>query len=138
VLTALPVVHPDRAALLDIYRRQMRGMRDHQAPDGMWFQVVDTPGSYREASVTALVLTATARGIRHGWLDSSYRSVVDRAWRALLAHVRIDGTLVDVCISTGAGPTRRYYLDRPAVNGADDRGGALILGAALEVAMLDR
>ena len=138
VLTALPVVHPDRAALLDIYRRQMRGMRDHQAPDGMWFQVVDTPGSYREASVTALVLTATARGIRHGWLDSSYRSVVGRAWRALLAHVRIDGTLVDVCISTGAGPTRRYYLDRPAVNGADDRGGALILGAALEVAMLDR
>jgi len=138
VLTALPVGHLDRAALLDIYRRQMRGMRDHQAPDGMWFQVVDTPGSYREASVTALVLTAIARGIRHGWLDSSYRSVVDRAWRALLAHVRIDGTLVDVCISTGAGPTRRYYLDRPAVNGADDRGGALILGAALEVAMLDR
>lgn len=138
VLTALPVGHLDRAALLDIYRRQMRGMRDHQAPDGMWFQVVDTPGSYREASVTALVLTAIARGIRHGWLDSSYRSVVDRAWRALLVHVRIDGTLVDVCISTGAGPTRRYYLDRPAVNGADDRGGALILGAALEVAMLDR
>jgi len=29
-----------------------------------------------------------------------------------------------------ARPTRRYYLDRPAVNGADDRGGALILGAA--------
>jgi unsaturated rhamnogalacturonyl hydrolase len=138
VLTALPVGHLDRAALLDIYRRQMRGMHDHQAPDGMWFQVVDTPGSYREASVTALVLTAIARGIRHGWLDSSYRSVVDRAWRALLAHVRIDGTLVDVCISTGAGPTRRYYLDRPAVNGADDRGGALILGAALEVAILDR
>ena len=88
--------------------------------------------------MTALVLTAIARGIRHGWLDSSYRSVVDRAWRALLAHVRIDGTLVDVCISTGAGPTRRYYLDRPAVNGSDDRGGALSLGAALEVAMLDR
>jgi rhamnogalacturonyl hydrolase YesR len=138
VLTALPATDPDRAALLDIYRRQMRGMRDHQAPDGMWFQVVDTPGSYREASVTALALTATARGIRHGWLDSSYRGVVDQAWRALLAHVRVDGTLVDVCISTGAGPTRRYYLDRPAVNGADDRGGALILGAALEVVALER
>lgn len=136
VLTALPVADPAYAALVDIYGRQMRGMRDHQAPDGMWSQVVDTPGSYREASVTALVITAMARGLRHGWLDSAYRPVVDRAWRALLAHVRLDGTLVDVCISTGAGPTRRYYLDRPAVDGADDRGGALILGAALEVEAL--
>ncbi len=137
VLTGLPDDHPDRQALLDIYRRQMVAMRRYQAPDGMWSQVVDMPGSYREASVTALTLTAMARGIRHGWLDPSYRPVVERAWRALLAHVRIDGTLVDVCISTGAGPTRRYYLDRTAVNGADDRGGALILGAALEVHALD-
>jgi rhamnogalacturonyl hydrolase YesR len=133
LLTALPTAHGARSAVLDIYRRQMDGMRNHQAPDGMWFQVVDTPGSYREASVTALTVTAMARGIRQGWLDPSFRSVVERGWRALLAHVQADGTLVDVCISTGAGPTRRYYLDRPAVNGADDRGGALVLGAALEV-----
>ena len=133
LLTALPAAHAARSAVLVIYRRQMEGMRRHQAPDGLWFQVVDTPGSYREASVTALMITAMARGIRLGWIDESYRLVVDRAWRALRSHVRQDGTLVDVCISTGAGPTRRYYLDRPAVNGADDRGGALILGAALEV-----
>ena len=138
LLTALPAAHTARPAVLDIYRRQMEGMRHHQAPDGMWFQVVDTPGSYREASVTALTITAMARGVRLGWLDESYRLVVDRAWRALLGHVRQDGTLIDVCISTGAGPTRRYYLDRPAVNGADDRGGALILGAALEVHALVR
>ena len=133
LLTALPADHPARPAVFDIYRRQMAGLREHQAPDGMWFQVVDVPGSYREASVTALTVTAMARGLRLGWLDPSFRPVVERAWRALLAHVQLDGALVDVCISTGAGPTRRYYLDRPAVNGADDRGGALILGAALEV-----
>jgi hypothetical protein len=45
----------------------------------------------------------------------------------------VDGTLVDVCASTGAGPTRRYYLDRPAITGADDRGGAMGLLAALEM-----
>ena len=138
VLTALSPEEQGRSALMDIYRRQMRAMRDHQAPDGMWAQVVDVPGSYREATVTALTLTAMARGVRLGWLDDSYRSVVTRAWRALLAHVRRDGTLVDVCISTGAGPTRRYYLDRTAIDGADDRGGALILGAALEVDALER
>ena len=132
LLTVLPADHPQRAAVLDIHRRHLAAMRAHQAPDGMWRQVVDEPGSYRETSVTAMTLTAMARGLRLGWLDASYRPIVDRAWRALLAHVLEDGALVDVCIGTGAGPTRRHYLDRPAVNGADDRGGAMVLGAALE------
>ena len=132
LLTVLPADHPDREAVLDIHRRHLTGMRTQQAPDGMWRQIVDVPGSYRETSVTAMTLTALTRGIRLGWLDASYRPAVDRAWRALLAHVLEDGRLVDVCFSTGAGPTRRHYLDRPAVNGADDRGGAMVLGAALE------
>ena len=132
LLTALPDDHPDRAGILDIHRRHLEAMHAQQAPDGMWRQIVDVPGSYRETSVTAMTLTAMARGIRRGWLDESYRPVVDRAWRVLLAHVADDGTLVDVCFSTGAGPTERHYLDRPAVNGADDRGGAMVLGAALE------
>ena len=132
-LTALPQDHPDRSAILDVYVRHMRGLRADQAPDGMWRQVVDLPGSYRESSVTALTLSAMARGIRLGWLDDSYTPVVERAWRALLAHVVDDGTMVDVCISTGAGPTLRHYLDRTAVNGADDRGGAMALAAALEM-----
>ena len=132
LLTVLPADHPEREAVLDIHRRHLAGMRSRQAPDGMWRQIVDVSGSYRETSVTAMTLTAMARGIRLGWLDQSYRPTVDRAWRALLAHVADDGTLVDVCFSTGAGPTRRHYLDRPAVNGADDRGGAMVLGAALE------
>ena len=132
LLTVLPPEHPERDAVLDIHRRHLAGLRAHQAADGMWHQVVDVPGSYRETSVTAMTLTAMARGLRLGWLDEGYRPVVDRAWRALLAHVLEDGGLVDVCFSTGAGPTRRHYLDRPAVNGADDRGGAMVLGAALE------
>ncbi len=138
LLTVLPPDHPDREAVLDIHRRHLAAMRAHQAPDGMWRQIVDVPGSYRETSVTAMTLTAMARGLRLGWLDESYRPVVDRAWRALLAHVLADGALVDVCVSTGAGPTRRHYLDRPAVNGADDRGGAMALGAALEYNQLPR
>lgn len=138
LLTVLPPDHPDRETVLDTHRRHLAAMRAHQAPDGMWRQIVDVPGSYRETSVTAMTLTAMARGLRLGWLDESYRPVVDRAWRALLAHVFVDGALVDVCFSTGAGPTRRHYLDRPAVNGADDRGGAMVLGAALEYHDLPR
>lgn len=132
-LAVLPTSHPARAALLDIYRRQMIAMKAQQAPDGMWRQVVDIPGSYREMSVTAMTLTVMARGVRLGWIDKSYLPVIQRAWRGLLTHVAEDGTVVDVCQSTGAGPTRRYYLDRPAITGADDRAGAMALGAALEM-----
>jgi rhamnogalacturonyl hydrolase YesR len=79
-----------------------------------------------------------ARGIRLGWLDASYRPTVDRAWRALSTHVVDDGTLIDVCTGTGAGPTRRYYFDRAAITGADDRGGAMALLAAMEFRELNR
>lgn len=137
-LAVLPDNDAARASLLEIYRRHMTGLRQHQAPDGMWRQVVDVPGSYRELSVTAMTVSAMARGLRLGWLDRSYLPIVERGWRALLGHVAEDGSVIDVCASTGAGPTLRHYLDRPAVSGPDDRGGAFALGAALDMYELTR
>src|SRR5205823_8912590 len=101
-LARMPASHPSRARLLDIYRRQMDGVRANQAPDGAWRQIIDVPGAYREETATAMLLTAMARGIRLGWLDGSYRPSDDRAWRALAAPVVDDRTLVDVCPGTGA------------------------------------
>ena len=137
-LTTLPPKHRSRPALLEIYRRHMNGMIAMQAPDGMWRQVVDEPGAYREQSVTAMTLTALARGVRLGWLDArTHRPVIDRAWRALAAHITEDGGIVDICASTGSQATLRLYLDRPAVSGFDDRGGAMGLLAALELHELE-
>jgi rhamnogalacturonyl hydrolase YesR len=99
---------------------------------------VDEPGSYREFTVTAMVVTAMARGVRLGWLDNSYRPMVERAWHGLRTRIDEDGGLVDVCTGTGSGPTRQYYLDRAGITGADDRGGAMGLVAALEMEELAR
>ena len=131
-LTAMPTGHPSRPALLAIFARQMKGLAAWQAPDGMWREVIDRPGAYREETATAMILTAMARGVRLGWIDRSYTPAVDRAWRALAAHIAEDGGLVDVCTGTGAGPTARYYFDRPAIEVPDDRGGAMALVAAME------
>ena len=131
-LTTLPAAHPSRAALLAIFAKQMKGLAAWQAPDGMWREIIDRPGAYREETATAMILTAITRGMRRGWLDRSYAPIADRAWRALAAHIVEDGGLVDVCSGTGAGPTARYYYDRPAIEGADDRGGAMALVAAME------
>ena len=134
-LTHLPESWPARSQVLDAFRRLMDGMRRQQAPDGSWHQVVDEPGTYREFTVTAMTVAAMARGMRLGWIDQSFDAVVDRGWRAVTARVTETGELVDVCSGTGAGrnATREYYLHRPAITGADDRGGAMALTAALEI-----
>ena len=137
-LTYLPAASPDRPRVLQSYQALMKGLMGQQAPDGMWRQVVDEPGSYREFTVTAMVVTAMARGIRMGWIERTYRPVVRRAWQGLRARIAEDGSLMDVCTGTGSGPTRQYYLERAGVTGADDRGGAMGLTAALEIEELNR
>jgi rhamnogalacturonyl hydrolase YesR len=134
-LTHLPGSWPAGFRVAQAFERLMSGMRRYQAPDGAWHQVVDEPGTYREFTVTAMIVAAMARGLRLGWLDGSYREVVERGWRAVQARVSETGDLVDVCTGTGAGAnaTREYYLNRSAIFGPDDRGGAMALTAALEM-----
>jgi rhamnogalacturonyl hydrolase YesR len=134
-LTHMPEDWPARPQILRIYQRQMSALLRHQAPDGAWRQVIDEPGSYRELTATAMITTAMARGVRLGWLSPSFKTYADRGWTAVASRVSEAGDLVDVCAGTGAGvnATRAYYLNRPAIFGPDDRGGAMALTAALEM-----
>lgn len=138
-LTYLPAGWSDRARVLDIYRTHVAALAKLQSDDGSWRQVVDEPTSYRELTVTAMTTAAMARGVRLGWIDRvTYQPIIDRGWAAVAARVNADGTVRDVCSGTGVGPTKEYYLNRPVVNGADDRGGAMALLAAIEIETLRR
>ena len=138
-LTYLPKDWADRAKVLDIYRKHVSALAKLQSDDGSWRQVVDEPTSYRELTVTAMTTAAMARGVRLGWIDrATFEPIVNRGWAAVAARVNADGTVKDVCSGTGAQPTKEYYLNRPAVNGADDRGGAMALLASIEVELLRR
>jgi unsaturated rhamnogalacturonyl hydrolase len=136
-LTHLPGSWSDRARVLEIYRKHTAALAKHQSDDGSWRQVVDEPQSYRELTVTAMTVAALARGVTRGWIDhATFDPIITRGWAAVAARVNADGTVKDVCSGTGAGETKEYYLNRPAVNGADDRGGAMALLAAIEIASL--
>lgn len=138
-LTHLPASWAARPQVLEIYRRHVAALVKHQSDDGSWRQVVDEPASYRELTVTAMTVAALARGVSRGWIDrTTFTPVIERGWRAVVARVNPDGTVKDVCAGTGAGPTKEYYLNRPVVNGADDRGGAMALTAAIEMASMRR
>lgn len=136
-LTYQPSDWGPRAEVLAAYRKHVAALAKHQSDDGSWRQVVDDPASYRELTVTAMTTAALARGMARGWIDrATYEPLVNRGWQAVANRVNADGTVKDVCSSTGAGETKDYYRNRPVVNGADDRGGAMALLAAIEVATL--
>ena len=101
---------------------------------GCWHQVIDHPESYDEYSCTCMIGCAMQRGIRRGWLArNDYQPCVERAWRSVKERTSADGRLVNVCTGTGKQKTLRDYLQRPAINGRDDRGGAMGLLFAIEL-----
>ena len=113
----------------------MAALKPHQdAKTGCWHQVIDHPESYDEYSCTCMIGFAMQRGIRRGWLaKDEYQPCVDRAWRAIKERTSADGKLVNVCTGTGKQKTLQDYFDRPAINGRDDRGGAMGLMFAAEL-----
>ena len=81
-----------------------------------------------------MIAVSMSMGIRSGWLDAnSYQSRVDRAWRAINARIADDGTLLDVCESTGKQKSVDDYLRRVAIFDRDPRGGAMALLFATEL-----
>ena len=125
--------------MLEIYRKHMRALAAHQSDDGSWRQVVDEPTSYRELTVTAMIV-ASHGARRHARLDRSSHVRSDdqpRLGRRRRARQRRWHREKRV-LGTGAGPTKEYDLNRPEVNGADDRGGAMALLAAIEMESMRR
>lgn len=114
----------------------MKALSRYQDENGMFREVIDSPGAYPEYSGTAMIATAMMRGIRRGWLDASvYQPIADRAWQAVLIRTASDGRLFDVAESTGTrGLTFEDYLRRAAILDRDPRGGAFAMMLATEIA----
>lgn len=139
-LEAFPKTHPGYEHLLQAFRQHMARLAEFQTEsDGMWHEVIDEPASYAEFSATAMIGTAMAMGVRHGWLDSrTYQPLVDNAWRGVKMRIGAGGVLLDVCESTNKQPSLDAYLHRAAILGKDPRGGAMALLFATEMAGLGK
>ena len=123
-----------REEMLAAFKSHMTAMLPHQDETGMWRQVVDAPGAYREFSATAMMGYAMAKGIRLGWLDAaSFKPASMRAWDAIKTRVSSKSEVLDVCTNTGKQKTLKDYFDRPAILGIDARGGAMALLFAAEL-----
>jgi rhamnogalacturonyl hydrolase YesR len=134
-LSDWPDDHPAKKDLISELRKHLTALKPHQDPKtGCWHQVIDHPESYDEYSCTCMIGFAMQRGISRGWLaQNEYQPHVERAWRAIKERTAPDGQLVNVCAGTGKQKTLDDYFKRPAINGRDDRGGAMGLMFSTEL-----
>jgi unsaturated rhamnogalacturonyl hydrolase len=130
LLRSLPKDHPNRARIMEGYRKMMATLLKHQGADGMWRQLIDRPESWPETSSTGMFTFAMATGVREGWLDKkTYGPAARRAWLALVKYINADGDISEVCEGTNKKNDYQYYMDRKR-NVGDLHGQAPILWSA--------
>ncbi|MFD3260766.1 glycoside hydrolase family 105 protein [Paenibacillus lentus] len=139
LLTYLPEQHPDREALLEMFRTLSAGYLVHQSEEGLWRQVINEPDAYLETSCTAMFIYAYARGLRNGWLTdrSAFTESTFRAWEGLTRHsIDVQGNLYGVCRGSGYSHSSHYYKYDllPQLN--DTHGIGIVMLAGVELLRL--
>lgn len=130
--------HPQLPAVIAVWRKHAAAFVALQdAKDGRWHQVLDTPATFLETSVTAMVAYSLAEGVRGGWLDATiFTPVVRNAWRGISAQVAANGTVAGICAGTAIGADVEFYEERPTTYLGSAPGLGSIFRAALAVARL--
>ena len=134
-LQHLPRSHREYERILNIFRAQIKGLVRYQNANGMWHQVLDRPSSYEETSCTAMFVLALARGVRNGWIDTTYRPSALAGWEAITRKIGPDGTVGGICQGTGIGENEEFYLTRKTPPN-DPRGLGVVITAGIEVQRL--
>jgi rhamnogalacturonyl hydrolase YesR len=132
LLSVLPDDHPQRDAVLKIYRAHAKGLASVQSGSGLWHQMLDRSDSYLEESCSAMYTYAIARGVNRGWLSSeAYGPVAISGWIGVTTQITPDGHLKNVCPGTSYGGDYVYYYHRPAIDDIHGYGPTLMAGAEI-------
>jgi rhamnogalacturonyl hydrolase YesR len=139
LLEKLPGDHPDREALLVMFRELCAGVAALQADSGLWRQVLNQPEAYEEASCTAMFAYAFARGVRFGWLEERevYAAAAHQAWQGLTGGaIDRQGNVHGVCSGSRYAFSPDYYMYdlRTVVN--DNHGIGIMMLAGVEISRL--
>jgi unsaturated rhamnogalacturonyl hydrolase len=117
ILADLPESHPQRARILEGYLKMMAALKKFQDDKGAWNQLIDDPKAWSESSCTGMFTFAIAQGVRHHWLDDSYKDTAKRGWIAVTNFLDKDANMTEVCIGTNRKNDHDYYIQRPRQTG---------------------
>ena len=119
ILNYLPADNPNRAHILDSYKKMMAALKQYMTPDYKWGQIIDDEKSWTENSGSAMFTYALVMGVKRKWLeDESYGTMARNAWMAIVKGLNEAGDLKDVCEETKKKNDPNYYLNREKVTGS--------------------
>jgi len=147
VLELLPINHPQRKWIVGILNDLSAALlKVRDARTGLWYQVLDQgnrEGDYLEASGSAMIIYAFAKGAQKGYLPGRYLKLARKGFNALISNLVIMGNdgypvLKNTCGACGLGgnPYREgdynYYVSERKVDN-DPKGVAPVILAAIEL-----
>lgn len=113
LLDMIPLEEGLKQYLLDTLRSQAEALAALQHADGLWHTVLDDPDSYLESSCTAAFGYGLLKGVRKGYLDSSYLEIGNRALEAVINEIDEQGIVQKVSYGTPVGGDAQFYKDIP-------------------------
>lgn len=148
-LQYFPEDHPERKQLINILNRFAEAVSKVQdAKTGLWWDVLNYPhrkGNYPEASASCMFVYTLAKGVRLGYLPSSYLLVAKKGYDGIIkkfityynGQMNLQGT---VSVSGLGGKPYRdgsydYYINEKVITN-DPKGVGAFLLAADEMEML--
>jgi rhamnogalacturonyl hydrolase YesR len=132
LLDCLPEDHPDRNAVLALFRKYCHGLTTLQSGTGFWHQLLDRNDSFLETSATAMFTFALAQGINRGWLDIQvYGPAAILGWNAVRTKVNAAGQVEGTSAGTSIAFDAAFYYQRPVGTGPHGYGSVLVAGAAI-------
>jgi unsaturated rhamnogalacturonyl hydrolase len=142
-LDYFPKDHQKRKELVGYLNELAVGVSKYQDVSGLWYQVPNLQtgkGNYLEASGSAMLVYAIAKGVHKGYLPASFKKVATKGFDGLikkLIKVDADGEIhiTQVCASAGLGgnPYRdgsyEYYMSEKIKVDNSHGLGAFLLAA---------
>ncbi|HBB93505.1 MAG TPA: glycosyl hydrolase family 88 [Bacteroidales bacterium] len=147
VLGVLPSDHSKRNQLIGILNDlSLSLLKVRDIKTGLWYQVMDQgnrDGNYLEASGSAMIIYAFARGAKAGYLPHKYLKLAGESFEGLIKNLTETGddgfpVLKNTCGACGLGgePYREgdynYYISEKKVDN-DQKGVAPVILAAIEL-----
>src|SRR5262249_33812750 len=127
----LPEGHPGLPEIVGLLGALAGALVRHQRSEGGWGTVINDPGSYEEASGTAMCAYALARAARRGWLPEAMGAAARRALASVTARMeaaRGGFSMPAISAATNPMPGAAYALV-PRVRDAPWGVGAYLLAA---------
>lgn len=124
-LEHFPLNHPKRGTIAGIFERLCNALCKVRDPEtGLWYLVMDQgqrEGNYLEASGSAMIIYAMAKGARLGYLTGKFKAVAEQSYSGLLSRLVTEeeetASLHQICHGAGLSDDRdgsyEYYINEP-------------------------